>query len=1160
MDIRLCVLSGSFVAMALVVGSASAAPNKPGMPSIPTDFVENRGQWTDSTRFIAWKGDLVASLEGDAIRVRLGPVPESTVALTFEGASPDAELSGENERSTYYNFFLGNDRARWQSRVPAYGSVLYRGLYEGIDLRVRDDGSRLEYDVLLQPGSEIEEVVIRAEGATKLALESDGSLTVSNASGSVRQTAPRTWQVLPSGQSQLVESTFRIIDEQHYGFEVRGHDPRLALNIDPGLEWSTFLGGGDREEMQGLAPANDGTGDVIVAGKTWSPDFPATSGGLGASPLVSFVARLNATGSVLVYATLFGSTNGNVAHLYDLAVDATGAPIAVGETNGLDFPTTPGAYDPVFNAPVQPINRGWDAFVTKFDATGSQMVFSTFLGAAPIFDPSRPGSSRGGDEGARAVAVDASGSVIVAGYTTSENFPTTLGAYDRNLDTLSVPVDLGTVESRIDIFVSRFNPNGTQLTYSTYLGAQSDDFVRDLVVSPQGPVTLVGTEGPIETFDAFGNRTDHGIPFPTTPDAVARTHLGASDVILARLALDGAGAADLKYSTIFGGFYIDDASSVAQDPNDPDSITISGSTRSWDYPTTPGTWSRAPLFLPDGNPDYAGFMTRFRLPGTSNGSLAWSSLVEGTMGGQLVNSVAVDAGGDVIVAGSDSGGLPTTERSYKRLPASGVFVSRFGGDGRQLLYSTFLEKTSGLFSDVPRVTSIGPHAVFVAGQTLLPTFPTTPGAFDTLFGDDGMSDGFNSFDDYVAKLTLDPNTSSDTSAAAPTLVSPANGATFPLGSNLTLDWTDVSDPSGVQYYEVAVSMNAAFLTGFGSAFPPGAGIYTTSQATNPTFQEGVFYWRVRTLDGVNNFSPWSEVRRFTLGSANWTNFAAAALTPNGVVGGNTVQGQVHIQNFAPAGGQVYTLTSSNPAIASVPPSVTVPAGAASATFTVTTHPVAASTPVQITVWSEGNGDHPVLWVDPATGGNPGAFKSPTANAADSGGDGNGFESSPANANADDTASAVDNNSGTAAATSCTSTARDKHRYFNYGLGVAPGSTVQGIEVRLDARVDSAANSPRLCVQLSWNQGRNWTTPKATPVLSTGMTSYVLGGPADTWGRTWTPAQLNNSNFRVRVISTANSTNRDFSLDWIPVRVTTNSGLADTIAPGVSVEAQVGDER
>ena len=93
---------------------------------------------------------------------------------------------------------------------------------------------------------------------------------------------------------------------------------------------------------------------------------------------------------------------------------------------------------------------------------------------------------------------------------------------------------------------------------------------------------------------------------------------------------------------------------------------------------------------------------------------------------------------------------------------------------------------------------------------------------------------------------------------------------------------------------------------------------------------------LKLVDGANNLSPWSEVRKFTVGAPTWTNFAASSLTPNGVVGGSTVQGKVHIQNVAPAGGQVYTLTSSNPAAASVPPSVTVPAGASSATFTVTT--------------------------------------------------------------------------------------------------------------------------------------------------------------------------------------------------------------------------------
>ncbi len=158
---------------------------------------------------------------------------------------------------------------------------------------------------------------------------------------------------------------------------------------------------------------------------------------------------------------------------------------------------------------------------------------------------------------------------------------------------------------------------------------------------------------------------------------------------------------------------------------------------------------------------------------------------------------------------------------------------------------------------------------------------------------------------------------------------------------LTFDWSDVTDPSGVQLYQVEVSGNADFLPGF-TFFTTGAGSFTASQASASTGNEGIHYWRVRTLDGVNNFSPWSAVRRYTVGAPTWTNFGAVGLTPEAVIGGGTIQGSLHILNVAPAGGQVYTLTSSNPSAASVPSSVTVPAGASSATFTVTTHAVTVS--------------------------------------------------------------------------------------------------------------------------------------------------------------------------------------------------------------------------
>ena len=165
------------------------------------------------------------------------------------------------------------------------------------------------------------------------------------------------------------------------------------------------------------------------------------------------------------------------------------------------------------------------------------------------------------------------------------------------------------------------------------------------------------------------------------------------------------------------------------------------------------------------------------------------------------------------------------------------------------------------------------------------------------------------------------------------------------------------------------------------------------------------------------------------------------------------------------------------------------------------------------------------------------FRGPTANAAvtSGAGDNNGYEVNAANANADDGLYAVDNNSGTGTSTSCTSNSKDKHRYSNYGFSIPGGATIQGIEVRLNARVDSTSGAPTICVQLSWNGGTTWTTAKSTTTLATAETTRILGGVSDTWGRTWSSGDFSDANFRVRLIDVASSTSRDFSLDWVAVR-------------------------
>ncbi len=274
------------------------------------------------------------------------------------------------------------------------------------------------------------------------------------------------------------------------------------------------------------------------------------------------------------------------------------------------------------------------------------------------------------------------------------------------------------------------------------------------------------------------------------------------------------------------------------------------------------------------------------------------------------------------------------------------------------------------------------------------------------------------------------------------------------------------------------------------------------------------------------------------GTAQPVTLQTLSIDPASVAGGSASTGSVTLSGAAPAGGAAVSLSSGNPAAAQVPASVTVPAGQGSAGFTITTSAVAADTQVTIT---GAYGQSRTATITVLAGPTNTGLRSPSANAADSGGDGNGFESSPSGAHADDAASAVDNNGGTASSTTCTSTSRDRHRFFNYGLSVPAGSTIPGIEVRLDARADSTSDTPRMCVQLSWNGGASWTAAKSTPTLSTSMAAYVLGSATDTWGRTWTAAELSDADFRVRVINTANSTSRGFFLDWVAVRVTHQGG-------------------
>jgi hypothetical protein len=169
-----------------------------------------------------------------------------------------------------------------------------------------------------------------------------------------------------------------------------------------------------------------------------------------------------------------------------------------------------------------------------------------------------------------------------------------------------------------------------------------------------------------------------------------------------------------------------------------------------------------------------------------------------------------------------------------------------------------------------------------------------------------------------------------------------------------------------------------------------------------------------------------------------------------------------------------------------------------------------------------------------TGSLPPSAHAPQTSSA---GDNNGYESNPANAFVNDGLFAVDLNSGTNTKTSCTNNGKDKHLFYNYNFNIPSSAVIQGIQVQLDAWADSASNTPRLCVQISWDGGTTWTTAQQTATLGTSEVTYVLGGASNTWGRNWSATNFSNANFRIRVINVASNTSRDFYLDYLAVNVT-----------------------
>ncbi len=650
-------------------------------------FEANRGQTDPRVKFLARApGHAVFLTPTEAVLVLTQPAPpkaddrrmqrrgrgegepatQRVLRMSFLGTSTEPLVAGGVELPGKANYFIGKDPAKWRTHVPTYAQVRYQDLYPGIDLLWYSNPRELEYDFIVAPGADPTTIGLGIQGADGLEIDRQGDLVLSVDHGALRLRKPFIYQE-GAGGLQEVSGGYVLKDPHHVGFQFGAYDRSRPLVIDPGLSYSTYLGGTDGN--RGIGIAVDASGNAYVTGNTISTDFPTTSGAFDTSYNTdrdAFVTKLSPDGSALLYSTFLGGGDQDLGA--GIAVDAAGNAYVTGRTLG-DFPTTVGAFQP--NS-----NDDQDAFVTKLNSTGSALLYSTYLS----------GDHRDRGTG---IAVDSSGNAYVSGETQSPDFPTTSGAFDTTQNG----------NRDWDAFVTKLNPAGSALLYSTYLGGTYDDRGTGIVVDPSGNAYVTGLTG----------STD----FPTTAGAFD-TSCNA-DAFVTKL--NPAGSA-LLYSTCLGGSY--------PDPNEEACPVARGTRIAVDAA---------------GNAYVTGDASVAKL------NPAGSALLYSTHLGGTGSGIAVDASGNAYVTGTTSStDFPTTSGAFDTSYNGDydAFVTKLNPAGSALLYWTYLGGTScdeGLGIAVDASGN-----AYVTGHTSSLDFPSTPVAFDTTFN--------GSIDAFVTKLDI----------------------------------------------------------------------------------------------------------------------------------------------------------------------------------------------------------------------------------------------------------------------------------------------------------------------------------------------------------------------------------------------------------------------
>jgi hypothetical protein len=651
-------------------------------------------------RFIENKGQLGAGggeyyILGNQLSVAFGrgwvaydfkdpddPSKGALVRVEFEGADIARPEGRVPSRQTAH-YLIGNDPEGWISGTRSFDEIWYAHLWKDIDLRFYIKDGLLKYDFIIAPGGDPDAIGLRYEGIESIGVDTkSGDLMIRTSVGTIRDQAPRAYQVA-SGSRIEVGVGFLPTCGNLVKFATSEFDTRIPLVLDPGLQFSTYLGGPGGDTVNGLAI--DGAGAVYTTGETGSPDFPTSPGGYiidDPGEWNAFVMKLNPEGSEIIYSTYIGGRHTDEA--FDIWVDDNGHAYVTGHTASLDFPTTEGAFCTTVTERIEP----YDMFVLKLEKDGSSLVYSTII----------PGE---GDDRGVSIWVSSAGEAYVAGSTTSDDFPTTPGAFQE----AQSPAD----SDSEDAFVLKINADGSSLIYSTLMGGVHQDYIGSLDVDSGGYIYLSGatnstdfptTEGAHDTsiggeYDAFvvklnpqmskliwstyiGGEKEEFSPvltvdesgcvyvtgltfsteFPTTARAFSKTLSGDNDLFITKLSSNGASP---LFSTYVGGSKSEKSFDIELDRES--NVYVTGYTHSQEFPVTPTAVNATLKNSQDGFLLVMDPTLSFVQYGTFFGGSRYDAGM----------TLALDGSWNAIIGGfTDGQDFPTTEGALAETPRGGT--------------------------------------------------------------------------------------------------------------------------------------------------------------------------------------------------------------------------------------------------------------------------------------------------------------------------------------------------------------------------------------------------------------------------------------------------------------------------------------------------------